>query len=201
MIKVLTKQNCRVEVFNDIVSLCAENRGLENFSDVNWSTNLKSLLYKLIFTDVFSEENGAYLLLYDKGKLIHMSGFSKSDFDKNVYICGIRTLTRQQDQHKLLMSKYMLPRQEEEVRMRGGKVMMFCFDNGGSLFNVLQKGKFNLFLQNNLGKFDFYRDLTAHNQPVYINSTKHYVLYKPLDYRYKIDWEKIHYDNIYDQGC
>ena len=76
---------------------------------------------------------------------------------------------------------------------------MFCFENGGSLYNVIQKGKFNLFLQNNLDEFDFYKDLTAHDKPVYINFTKHYVLYKPLEYGYTIDWEKIHYDNVHDK--
>lgn len=199
MIRLVTKETFRIQDYTDIVQLCSENRDLENFSDVDWGNNPASLLYKIFFTDTFSEKNGAYLLLYDKDKVVHMSGFNKSDFDDNVYICGVRTLTRHSKQHQLLMSRYMLPKQEEEVKRRGGKMMMFCFENGGSLYKVIQQGKFNLFLKNKAYKF--YEGLTPYHLPVYVNYTKHYVLYKLLDPSFKFDWEKIHYDNIHDQGC
>lgn len=194
MLRTITKERCTISDLNDIVSLCAENRHLENFTDVDWGNNPKCILHKLVYTDIFSENNGAYILLYENEQLAHMSGFNKADFDENIYICGVRTLTRKSHQHQLLMSQYMLPKQTEEVKRRGGKAMFFCFENGGSLFNVMQKGKFNLFLHNQAVKYNVYEGLTAHNKPVYINHTKHYVLYKPLDCNYKFDWDKIHYD-------
>jgi hypothetical protein len=201
MIRVITKEDCTISDLNDITSLCAENRDLENFSDVNWGNNPKSLLYKFTYTDIFSEKNGAYFLLYQDEKLVHMSGVNKSEFDENVYICGVRTLTKKEYRHKLLMSQFMIPAQEAIVKVLGGKMMFFCFENGGSIYNVLQKGKFDLFLQKQTEKFNVYKDLTTHTKPVYINHTKHCVLYKPLDYSYKFDWEKIHYDNVHREGC
>lgn len=194
MIKIITRENCTIGDLADIMNLCSENRHLENFSDIDWENNPKCLVYKLMNTDIFSNKNGAYILVYENNKLAHMSGFNKSDFDENIYICGVRTLTRKTYQHKLLMSKYMLPIQTEEVRKRGGKMMIFCFENGGSLFNVIKKGKFNLFLKNQSSKYDVYKDLTAYDNPVYINHTKHYVLYKQLDDQFNFDWGKINYD-------
>jgi len=194
MIKIITKEQCSIEALVDIISLCAENRHLKNFTDVDYRNNPKSLLYKFVCTDTFSENNGAYLLLYENNELVHMSGVNKSEFSDKIYICGVRTLTKKSHQHQLLMSQYMLPAQEAIVKVLGGKMRIFCFEDGGSLYNIVKKGKFNLFLQNQAVKYNVYEGLTPYNIPVNINHTKHYILYKLLDKDFVFDWEKIHYD-------
>lgn len=188
-----------VQDLSCIVEICAEFPGLKNFSLENWKENPSSLMFKLVNTNDFSPTRGGIFMLHDGRKTIAISGFHKLNtgadrYDPDVYICGVRTLVREEYRHHLLVSTYLIPAQYNEVKKRNGKMMIFCFDASDpfSLYNVYKNGKFNLFLKNKLKNFDeIYGNMVPHDKQVYINYTKHNVLYKKLDPDFNFDWSKI----------
>lgn len=188
------------KIMQDIIKLCSEFPELENYTVVDWENNVKSMLYKFIKTDAFLEKNGGFILFYDNDELVCMSGYSRSDFDNNVFICGIRTLTKTSHRHKLIMSNYIIPEQTKAVLKLNGKMMMYCFYQDKSVYNIIKKNKFNLFLKNNGSKFQnddlIYRGLTSYDDLVEVNYTVQNVLYKMLDDKYEFDWNLIRVKNV-----
>lgn len=184
-----------------LLEFCSNFRDLENYSDVDYSNNNRSLLYKFHHTDIFTSNRGGLVLIYNSGRLVQVSGYNRSDFHPDIFICGVRTITLPEFRHNLYMSTYNVPLQTQLVTELGGKMMVYCFDTSQSksVYNLVVNNKFNLFLRNRGSEFTdhalIYRDLTALEFPVWINYTLQNVLYKLLDPDFKFDWSTITVNN------
>lgn len=182
-----------------LVDLLAEFPDLPNFSMLNWPENRASLMYKLVTGASYTTNRGGIFALSDGEKYLAISGFHRLEIEDgkwsdDVFVCGSRTLVRREYRHHLLVSTYLIPAQYQAVRKRQGKMMIFCFDSSeeSSLYKIYKDGKFNLFLRNKLSNFDeIYGDMKIHDKPVYVNFTKHNVLYKKLDPNFEFDWSTI----------
>jgi hypothetical protein len=135
MLKIVNLETIDKNDIEKIVNLCSQFRDLENYSDVNWENNPKCLLYKLLKTNIFSQDHGGLTLLYDNNEIVHLSGFNRSEFHPEVFICGVRTLTRKDYRHKFLMSTYAVPVQTKLVLDLGGRMTIYCFDKNKSILN------------------------------------------------------------------
>jgi len=199
MLKIVNSETIDKNDIEKIINLCSQFRDLENYSDVDWGNNPKCLLYKLLKTNIFGQNHGGLILLYDNNDIVHLSGFNRSEFHPEVFICGVRTLTRKDHRHKLYMSTYTVPAQTNHVLKLGGRMTIYCFDKNKSMYRIFTKNKFNLFLKNKINEFDIesiYKGLTPYEDPVYINYTVHNVLYKMLDNDFIFNWNLIKVPNV-----
>jgi hypothetical protein len=195
-LKLIHGDSLSNEEFEMIKDFCSKNRDLENYTDIGWKEKPYTLLYKLKNTDEFYKGRGGFYLLIKDGAIIHITGFNRSQFHPEVYICGVRTLTDKEHRHNLLMSNFTVPAQHKEICSLGGKMVIYCFDtaNKFNLYHIVKNKKFNLFLKNKQNDYEteeVYKDLVPHDNIVKINYTRHNVLYKLLDKNFVFDWSLI----------
>jgi hypothetical protein len=196
--RIIHKDTISEEEHCSLVELCADFRNHENYSDENWQSNPKSLLYKLYFTDSLHSKNGGLVLVYDDLRLVHIAGFTRSEFHGDIFLGGVRTLTVPKYRHRLLMSSYSVPMLTAAVIEMGGKMIMYTFDKDKSLYKIFVNKKFNLFLRNRQTEFDVdtvYGGMQPYEHAVYINYTVQHVLYKYVDTNFNFDWQLIRVQN------
>lgn len=196
--RIIHKDTIDPTEHQSLLELCAGFRNHENYSDENWRSNHKSLLYRLYNTDSLHSSNGGLVMVYDDLKLVHIAGFTRSYFHSDVFIGGVRTLTVPEYRHQLLMSTYSVPALTAKVIEMSGKMIMYTFDKDKSLYKIFVNKKFNLFLKNRQSEFDVeqvYGGMQPYEHPVYVNYTVQHVLYKYLDPSFSFDWELIRLKN------
>lgn len=196
--RIIHKDAISIAENRSLMKICARFRNHENYSDENWQDNPKSLLYKLHETEAFHSDNGGLVMVYDDLELVHIAGFTRSDFHNDVFIGGVRTLTVPEYRHQLLMSTYSVPALTAKVIEMSGKMIMYTFDKDKSLYKIVVNKKFNLFLKNRQSEFDVeqvYGGMQPYEHPVYVNYTVQHVLYKYLDPSFSFDWELIRLKN------
>lgn len=188
-IKIVHSKELDIVSYNNILELCKNNQENTNYS-TEWENHPNSLLYALIKQDRYSKENGGMILLYEKTKLIAVSGYNRSPFDNYVFLLGGRTLVDKNYRNNQLISYHIIPAQIDESKKMLAKVVAFTFDisNKFSLYHVYKSNKLNLLLKNT---FKIYENLTALDHTVNIYNTEQNVLYINLeDYTY--DWTQLH---------
>lgn len=166
-----------------------------NMDSSNWKTNKASLLYLLLIEGRFKKSNGGLYCYYEQDEIIAVSGFYKSDFDPDIYLCGVRSWVLKKYRLNLLLTEKIIPLQLEEISKRTGKAAVISFNDSTKSFaklversNKSPESKIKLFFGNRYPKM--YEDMIFHEKPVIIKNTKQWILVKYLQ-PHPFDWSSL----------
>lgn len=155
----------------------------------DWENEPKTLMYILCKTNLLSEDNGEYHIIFDElGDIACSAGVYKSEFDKSF---GLSTrLWVERKYRNLYLGGYTL-----QIEMK-----KWCLDNkcraGGMSFNEYNKNLKYLFKRRRgapklTEKNLFYNGLWEVEFPIIIKYTKQWLAYEKFDSTYEFDWESI----------
>ena len=124
----------------DIAEFCILAEGdpkhpTENWNAREWPKNPSSLLYCLIKEKRFGRQDGRLYLVRNQGKIIAVSGVYRSDFHRQIFIAGSRTLTlpeyraRPVRERGALHSDFLFPAQLEWALSQGAKMLLMTFND------------------------------------------------------------------------
>jgi hypothetical protein len=191
-IKIIHSDHYNDSDIQDLIEIQKNNQEHENYISLDWENKPNTLLHVFIKQQRFAKNHGGLILLYNHDdRLITVSGYNRSSFDKDVFIGGVRTLVDRDYRHQLLLSKHIIAVQLESIKKMLGKIVAFTFDvnNISSLYHIYRKNKIRVVLQNN--KFNYYDNLQILEYPVQINNCLQNVLYIKLDENYDYDWSRL----------
>lgn len=106
---------------------------VKNMAASNWEEHPETLLNKL-HSGTFDTGRGQLVTIWDKENedIVAVSGTYRSEFDHETWIAGVRTWTRKQSRHELLVGRILLPAQEAFIVKNKGKAMCMTFNQANS---------------------------------------------------------------------
>lgn len=168
-----------------------ENKDLAavNMWSSDWENEPKTLMYILCKTDLLTDANGDYHVIFDEhGEVACSAGVYKSEFDKSF---GLSTrLWVQKKYRNLYLGGYTL-----QTEMKKWCLLNNC-KAGGMSFNEYNKNLKYLFKRRRgapelTEKNLFYNGVWEVEFPIVIKYTKQWLLYEKFDLSYEFDWESI----------
>lgn len=177
--------------FNDLLKFCLdcveENSDASYNMEVDrWETKSTTLLYKLMKTDIFVDNNGIFILVYRNLEIVAVSGCTK--YSDHVCLAGIRSWILKKYRMNYILGKFALPLQKKWAFLKGFSYFILSFNEYNKrLFEVATRtGRYdNKFLKVSLGskRADFWSSITALSSDKYIiNNTQQYVAFTQLSY-------------------
>jgi hypothetical protein len=169
----------------------------ENMWDDDWENNPATVLYRLNKSGDFIKDFGEMfvVILRASGKVIAMSGISKSQFHPDVALGGRRTWIKQSMRNRGLPREYLLPRQKVWAEKHGCKIVALTFNEyNKNIIQLFKRSRFAEPLNKEQGRQPrhmFYNGLEELPFPIKFMSTKQYVIYEKLDPNWDFDWESI----------
>ena len=199
-IKIIHRDSFTQQDMDDLLRLLSTRDANDiNYDVEDWESKSHTLLYSFLKTPRFCSDQGGLMLAYDNEQCCCVSGYSRSNFNSDVFILGGRTYIDPQYRHQLLMSSVIIPSQLEKI-FGVAKMAVFLFDrkNEFNLYDIFVSGKLNLFLKNKYYKFrDIWDNLQAVPHPISIyTGIIQNALYIKLDPEFEFDWMKLEANNV-----
>jgi hypothetical protein len=156
-----------------------------NLDVVNWDTKGYTLLYKMYEERLFVTGRGRLTLLYDKKRLIAVSGVHKAVFDPFVFIGGTRSWVIPEYQGNSVVARHLIGPQIEAARGMGGKTFILTFNDGNRILSDKKMEEVNFSAKTFKDYPDVFQDIVIYPEKVVVQGTKQFVLVKELERGYK----------------
>lgn len=197
----LLSDNEKIEFYNFCKAASQETKdpACENMWNHNNPNDSRTIKHKLENTDIFNGIKGRFFILYCNNTIVGCSGIYQSPFSSDIYLAGSRTWIHKEFRNLSLNKKYLFPIQRSWAIERQCKLIALTF-------NDYNKNIIEIFKRNRLGETNnrvgnrsslelFYNGFRQIDFPIWLNYTKQWVCYEPIDSYFTFNWESIRYNN------
>lgn len=173
----------------------------ENMWADDWENKPGTVPYLLNKTGDFIKGNGEMfvVILKSSGKVIGMSGISRSHFHEDIALGGVRTWIKSSMRNRGLPREHLLPRQKHWAIKYNYKIVALTFNEyNKNIIQIFKRSRFNEPLDKEKGRLPrhlFYNGLMEVPFPVKIMGKKQWVIYEKFDHNWDFDWETIRWDD------
>ena len=179
------------ELLKKIRDFCVENQRGPNRSNYGDEHQKYSLIDLILTSDRFNEENGALFVLTSEEKIIAISGVTRSPLSPEIAHGGCRTLVDRNHGQRFLITNSILPLQIAWAKEMGFREFNLSFNVSNEKFFKLVKrlihGRAGLL---GAGTNRFYRSFQIHKNPLWIYSTRQYLIFKKIDQNFTFEYAK-----------
>lgn len=145
----------------------------DNYKWEHWEENRHSLLSTIVLDRRFDFPNGNFHLIHDGSEPIACSGSYKSDWSKDIWVCGVRTWTNPLFRTDWWQGKLLLPLEAEMALQRQAKAIVLTFNESSEpLRQFLKRIARGQAVSLGSSSAEFYKDLIFLEDDFLIKETK-----------------------------
>lgn len=189
------------KLFNDILLFSSkafaedDTPAQVNMDVSNWQEKAHTLLYILAIEKRFSKDLGRIFCLYDKGKIVAISGVYRSDFaPDDILIAGVRAYTLKKYRAKNLVGEYIIPAVLEYAKENSFKQCWFTANEYNERVIKMLKRKTGVGYSWHENCDELFVDMEFPDGPFNIKNTPQYIAVKKIDLDYKFDYDTLKCD-------
>ena len=164
----------------------------ENMWSDDWKNKPNTLPFILTNTNKFVGDAGAFHVAFDGDRIIACGGVQIAHFSNKIALCGIRTWVLPEYRNKMIIAKYLLPKDKAWAISRGCKQVALSFNeynkNLAKLWTRIRAGEEADRISKRTQDMMFYNDANELDKPITIQYTPQWVIYERLDPEWNFNW-------------
>ena len=181
--------------FDFLKQINTDDPANDNMWSDDWQNQPNTLPYILTNTNKFTGNNGEFHVVLDGKKIIACGGVQITHFCNKIGMCGIRTWVLPEYRNKMIIARYLLPKNKAWAVEHGCKQVALSFNdynrNLARLWTRVRAGESADRISKRTPDMMFYNGVNELKFPIKIQYTPQWVIYERLDPEWEFNWQAL----------